>query len=155
MDTRYAIYPHGYNIFGMLSLQWLVLQWGFKAYKTFHYYFLREQFFKFLKGQASIFVVLLLFVFFFFSFPCPRKAYVLLEQCQSCMSSNLPTHCQEDICSEPASWTERDTLSQQNYHLSISKLINKLMAWINEKDLGEILIKETTADTNYVSNVLM
>lgn len=29
------------------------------------------------------------------------------------------------------------------------------MAWINEKDLGEILIKETTADTNYVSNVLM
>lgn len=29
------------------------------------------------------------------------------------------------------------------------------MAWINEKDLEEILIKETTADTNYVSNVLM
>lgn len=29
------------------------------------------------------------------------------------------------------------------------------MAWINEKDLGEILIKGRTGDTNYVSNVLI
>lgn len=29
------------------------------------------------------------------------------------------------------------------------------MAWINSKDLGQILIKETTADTNDVFNVLI
>lgn len=31
--------------------------------------------------------------------------------------------------------------------------LDKVMAWINRKDLGQILIKETTADTNDVFNV--
>ena len=38
--------------------------------------------------------------------------------------------------------------------LSIKILVNKLMAGIDEKDLKETLIKETAADTNYVSDVL-
>ena len=33
--------------------------------------------------------------------------------------------------------------------------VNKVMARINDRDSGEILIKETTADTNDVSNVLI
>lgn len=33
--------------------------------------------------------------------------------------------------------------------------LDKVMARINRKDLGQILIKETTADTNDVFNVLI
>lgn len=33
--------------------------------------------------------------------------------------------------------------------------VDKVMARINSKDLGQILIKETTADTNDVFNVLI
>lgn len=44
--------------------------------------------------------------------------------------------------------------AEKNHGLSISR-INKLMALINSKDLGEIFITETSADTNGVFDVLM
>lgn len=49
---------------------------------------------------------------FFFFLP-QENLCVLLKQYQSWMSSSFPIGCQDDVCSAPVSWTERETLTQQ------------------------------------------